>query len=199
MKKRYLLLIAVLFSSLLLIYGCGDDDGGGDQTVEELINQGWTKFNAGNYSGASGDFSAANGLTADTTEAYLGLGWSELLQSNAGTGENAFLTFLAKNPNSDDAKAGLAIANHALKEFEDAIDNAEAVLSSNPSWSFSRNSEINYLDLALVLASSYYAVAEFSQSLQVVQNYFEPGFSVDVTTSEGRKDLASKIESLYTG
>lgn len=200
MKKRWFLLIAILFSSLLLVNGCGDDDGGVDQNVEELIKQGWAKFEAGNDADASADFNAAIGLSADTNEAYLGLGWAELRQSHAGLAENAFVTYLAKVGDSNDAKAGLALAYHAQNKFEDAIHMAEDVLSSDPPWIFSRDSRIDYLDLALVLADSYYQTAKFSQSLSAVQEYFNlPDFDPDIETPEGQAELAEKIEELYTG
>ncbi|KPL01083.1 MAG: hypothetical protein AMJ91_01665 [candidate division Zixibacteria bacterium SM23_73_3] len=200
MKKRWFLLITVLFSSLLFVYGCGDD-GVVEPTAEKLIEQGWAKFKAGNSSGASADFNAALGLDAEANEAYLGLGWAELRQNHAGLAENAFVTYLSKTSNSeDDAKAGLALAYHAQKKFEDAINLAEDVLSADPSWSFSpHDAEINYLDLALVLAESYYGIANFSQSLLVVQQYFDPNFVVDPNTPEGKKQLADKLEGLYTG
>jgi tetratricopeptide (TPR) repeat protein len=200
MKKRCLLLIAALFSSLLLVYGCGEDENGGI-TPEELIKQGWAKFEAGNYGDASADFNAAIGLSADTNEAYLGLGWAELRQSHAGLAENAFVTYLAKASDSNDAKAGLALAYHALDKFEDAIDMANEVLSANPSWSLSLHDiSINHLDLALVLADSYYETGDFSQSLQIVQDYFDlPSFEPDIETPEGRAELAEKIKDLYTG
>ena len=189
-----------LISSLLLVYGCGDDDGGVDQTPEELIKQGWAKFDAGNDAGASADFKAAIGLSADTNEAYLGLGWAELRQSHAGLAENAFETYLAKFSDLNDAKAGLALAYDAQDKFKDAIDKAEDLLSSNPTWSFSRDSGINYLDVALVLAYGYYyGEANFSQSLTVVQQYFDGTFNPDLGTDEGRAQLAQKLRDLYTG
>jgi hypothetical protein len=72
MKKRCFLLIVALIFSLFLLYGCGEDGGGGGQNAEELIKQGWAKFDAGDDAGACGDFKAAIGLSADTNEAYLG-------------------------------------------------------------------------------------------------------------------------------
>jgi len=199
MKKRCFILIAVLLSSLLLVYGCGKDKVT-PPTAQELIDQGWAKFDAGDDAGASADFKAALGLDAEANEAYLGLGWAELRQSHAGLAETAFDTYLSKVSDSNDAKAGLALAYHAQDKFEDAIDMAEEVLSSDPSWSFSPHAPgINHLDLALVLADSYYETARFDQSLTVVQQYFDPNFDVDPNTPEGKKQLADKLESLYTG
>ncbi len=199
MKKGCFLLIVILSSSLLILNGCEKKEEGGI-TGEELIKQGWAKFDAGNFSDASADFQAAIGLDTSAHEAYLGLGWAELRQSNAGLAEDAFETYLTKVADSNDAKAGLAFAYHAQDKFQDAIAMAQEVLSSDPSWSFSpHDSEINHLDLALVLADSYYEIADYSQSLSVVQQYFDSSFMADTTTPEGRKQLADKLESLYTG
>ena len=202
MKIRCFLLIVALISSLLLVYGCGDDDGGNGPNAAQLIDQGWAKFDAGDNAGASGDFNAALGLDpqANDYEVYFGLGWAELKQGKAGLAEDAFVTFLSKTSSlEDDAKAGLALAYDAQKKFEEAIDNAEELLSSDPTWTFSHDSETNYLDVALVLAYGYYATADFAECLQVVQDYFDPGFSVNPDTPEGRQQLADKVHSLYTG
>lgn len=197
MNKRCFVMIVAL-CSLLLAYGCGEDKVT-PPNVEELIKQGWAKFETGNYSSACADFNAAIGLSADTNEAYLGLGWAELMQGKAGLAEDAFEAFLAKVSGSNDARAGLALAYDAQDKFEETIDKAEELLSSDPTWTFSHDSKTNYLDVALVLAYGYYMTADFSQSLAIVQNYFDPGFSVNPDTPEGRQQLADKLNSLYTG
>ena len=112
--------------------------------------------------------------------------------------EKAFVTYLAKLPDENDAKAGLVIAYDAQDKFENAIDQANAVLSSNSTWSFSpHDSQINYLDLAYVLADNYSLTGNFSQSLAVVKQYFDPNFNPDLGTYEGRVELAEKIYSLF--
>lgn len=198
MKRRWYLWTVIPLVSLLLLCGCGKEEKGG-LTVQQLIDQGWTKFAAGNYIGASADFNAAIGLSADTNEAYLGLGWAELKRSNGGLAENAFIIYLSKVSASNDTKAGLALAYDAQDKFQNAISMVEEVLQSAPTWSFNKDNRINHLDLALVLAESYYSIANFSQSLAVVQQYFDPNFTVDLGTDEGRAQLASKLKSLFTG
>lgn len=204
MNRRCFLLMVALFSSLLLVYGCGEDDDGGGQSAQQLINQGWAKFGAGDHAGASADFNAALGLDPQAYEAYFALGWAELRMSHAGLAQNAFETYLDSVPsgsNTPDAKAGLALAYHAQDKFDDAIQAAEEVLAADPTWSFSpRAPEIDYLDVALVLAHSCYQTADFDRSLEVVQTYLHPGFTVDdLSTPEGRKQLADELERLFTG
>jgi len=199
MNKRCFLLIAALLSLLLLAYGCDDDDDGIGQTAQQLIEQGLAKFDAGDYAGASGDFNAALGLDPEAYDAYFWLGWAELKHNHAGLAEDAFVSYLAEKTGSNDATAGLALAYHAQDKFEDAIPAAEEALGADPTWSFSRAPEVDYQDLALVLAHSYYETGDFSQCLIVVQTYLNPSFNANTSTPEGRRALADELERLYTG
>jgi hypothetical protein len=203
MGKRYFSLLAVLLFLTLLVYGCGKDDngGGGGQTAAELIDQGWIKFDAGNFSGASSDFSAAIALdsTAKDYEGLLGLGWAELRRSSAGLAEKAFLKYLSKVSSSDNAKAGLAMAYLADDKFSDAITSAKAVLLSNSDWSF-RDGSMNHLDLKLVIVQGYYETADYEQSLAAINQYFDSSFNPgDLNTYQGQTALKAKITTLYTG
>ncbi len=187
-------------ATFLLLQGCGKESVK-RPTASELIEQGWTKFDVGDYSGASGDFNAALGLDAAAYEAYLGLGWVELRQSHGGLAENAFLIYV--DSTSDDqyqGRGGLALAYLAGGKFQDAVTTAKVVLSADSSWAFSRDGSINYLDLELAIVQSYYEMAEYQQCLDAIHTYFDSSFNPgDVNTNQGREALAEKIESLYTG
>jgi tetratricopeptide (TPR) repeat protein len=203
MNKRPFLFTLVLVFSLFIIYGCGKEGGGGGQTAEELIEQGWTKFKAGNFDGASGDFNSALGLdsTAINYDGLLGLGWAELRQSHGGLAENAFLIYLSKTSDTQyQARGGLALAYLAQEKFQDAITTANVVLSGDPAWAFSHDTNINHLDLKLAVVQSYYGIGDYAQCLEAIQTYFDSAFNPgDVNTDQGREALADKIESLYTG
>jgi len=199
MTKGILPVLLVLICSSLLLCGCGEKEKVTKVTAEQLTNQGWTKFAAGDYSGAGADFEAAIGLDTTYVDAYLGLGWAELKQFAAGLAEEAFEKYILKGGSSDDARTGLALACHAQDKCEDAIDNANQLLTSDPDWSFSHDGSTDYLDVALVLAHCYYETAQFESCLDVIKEYFDPGFSVDPNTDQGRTDLAAKLNALYTG
>ena len=179
MKKLFLPLLMISFFTLAIFCGCGKDKGPTKLTASELIDQGWIKFEAGNFSGASGDFSAAIALdsTATSYTGLLGLGWAELRQSHGGLAEIAFLKYLSKVSVSNDAKAGLALAYLADTKFEDAIASANAVLLSNSGWTFSHASSINHLDLKLVIVQSFYETADYEQSLEAIKLYFDSAFN----------------------
>jgi tetratricopeptide (TPR) repeat protein len=200
MRVRWCLWIVISLAPVLFLCHCGKDGKVTKITPEQLTQQGWAKFEAGDFSDACGDFGAAIDLDPDYEPAYLGLGWAELRRSNAGLAENAFITYLSKISGTDqDAAAGLAFAYDAQDKHGDAIEKAEEVLSANPSWNFTRDPGVNHLDVALVLAEAYYQTAQYSQSLSIVQEYFDASFSPDLGTDEGRAQLADKLEELYTG
>jgi tetratricopeptide (TPR) repeat protein len=201
MRRRWCLWAVICLSFLLLFCACGEDENGGTKvTAEELTDQGWMKFQAGDFNGAAADFNAAIGLDAEYTRAYLGLGWAELRRSRAGFAEDAFITYLAKSSaQGNDALAGLAFACDAESKPEEAIAYAEDLLTADPQWSFGQDSNVDYLDVALVLADNYYLTADYEQSLAIVQQYFDATFNPNIDTDQGRTELADKLASLYTG
>jgi len=201
MQKRLFLLIVILMGTFLFYLSC-EEKGVDKVTAGELIKKGWLKFEADNLAGARSDFSAALSISTNATDssgAFLGLGWAQLRDNQAGLAENSFVEYLYLSPGSDDGRAGLAFAYWAQKKFQSAIDTANAVLSSNSTWSFGHDPSIDHLDLRLLLAQSYYQLANFSTSLEIVQQYFDQSFNVDVNTPGGKTDLAEKIWSLWTG
>lgn len=201
MQKRLFLLMVILMGTLLFYFSC-EDKGVEKPTAAELIKQGWLKFEAGNFTGARSDFSAALSISTnsgDSSGAFLGLGWAELRQDHGGLAENRLVEYLYLSPGTNDGRAGLAFAYWAQRKFQRAIDTANVVLSSDPSWTFDHDNSINYLDLHLLLAQCYYELANFATSLQIVQQYFDPDFTVDVNTYDGKAELADKIQSLWTG
>lgn len=202
MQKTLFLLTVILTGTLLFCFSC-EEKGVEKITASELIEKGWSKFAAGNSAGAGSDFSAALSIATiagDSSEAFLGLGWAQLRQNQAGLAEKSLVKYLSFNPGLpglNDGRAGLAFAYSATNKFQEAVDTANVVLSSDPSWSFGHDPSVNHLDLYLILAQSYYELADFETSLDIVQQYFEPGFDVDPDTPEGRTSLADKIEELW--
>lgn len=204
MQKRWFLLIVLLTGTLLFYLSC-EEKGVERVTASELIEKGWQKFEAGNSTGAGSDFSAALSISttgSDSSAAFLGLGWAQLRLIQAGLAEKSLVEHLQLSPLSDDGRAGLAfacLAQVVQEKFQSAIDAADAVLSSDSSWTFGHDSSIDHLDLRLLQAQSYYALANYSMSLEIVQHYFDPNFNVNTDTPEGKTELAGKIESLWTG
>ncbi|MFQ6676288.1 MAG: hypothetical protein ACE5LH_08090 [Fidelibacterota bacterium] len=105
--------------------------------------------------------------------------------------------------------AGLAMAYHANNSHANAViygnsllalsgDSSYTVAQGDPKWIFSRDSAIDARHIIWTLASSHFALGNFEQSLaHVHQLMSEPAsFTPDITTVEGRRELAEKIEFL---
>jgi tetratricopeptide (TPR) repeat protein len=196
MQKRLFLLIVILTGTLLFCLSC-EKKGVEKITARKLIEQGWGKFEAGNFAGAGSDFSAALSIATikiDSSDAFLGLGWAELKQNQGGLAENSLVKYLSFAPGENDGRSGLAFAYPTTNKFREAIDTANVVLSSNPSWAFSHDASINSGDLHLLLAQCYYNIAIFDSSLMQVRNYYDPNFWQDVKTSAGKDTLGMKIQ-----
>jgi outer membrane protein assembly factor BamD (BamD/ComL family) len=198
MQKRLFLLMVILTGTLLFCLSC-EKKGVKEITPSELIQQGWLKFEAGNFAGAGSDFSAALSIATikiDSSGAFLGLGWAQLRQNQGGLAENSLVKYLSLAPGDSDGRAGLAFAYSTppQNKFREAIDTANVVLSSNPSWTFSHDASINSADLHLILAQCYYNIANFDSSLIQVRNYYDPNFWQDVRTPAGKDTLGMKIQ-----
>jgi tetratricopeptide (TPR) repeat protein len=196
MQKRLFLLIVILMGTFLFYLSC-EEKGVDKVTPGELIKKGWLKFEADNFAGARSDFSAAlsiSTIAGDSSGALLGLGWARLRQSQAGLAENSFVEYLYLSPGSNDGRAGLAFAYPATNKFREAIDTANVVLSSDPSWVFNHDNSVNADDLHLVLAQCYYCIAIFDSSLMQVTNYYDQSFWQDVSTPAGKDTLGMKIQ-----
>jgi tetratricopeptide (TPR) repeat protein len=196
MQKRLFLLMVILTGTLLFYFSC-EKKGVEEVTPRKLINQGWGKFEAGNFAGAGSDFSAALSIATikiDSSDAFLGLGWAELKQNHGGLAENNLVKYLSFAPGDSDGRAGLAFAYSTTNKFRQAIDTANVVLSSNPTWVFHHEASINSVDLHLLLAQCYYNIANFDSSLIQVRNYYDPNFWQDVSTPAGKDTLGMKIQ-----
>ncbi len=202
MQKRLFLLMLILMGTLLFYFSC-EKKGVEKITARKLIEQGWRKFEAGNFAGAGSDFSAALSIVTikiDSSDAFLGLGWAELKQNHGGLAENSLVKYLSLAPGVNDGRAGLAFACYTppQNKFREAIDTANVVLSSNPSWAFSHDASINSADLHLLLAQCYCLSAIFDSSLIQVREYYDSTFWVDVKTDTGKGSLGIKIQEWWS-
>jgi hypothetical protein len=196
MQKRLFLLMVILTGTLLFCLSC-EKKGVEKVTPGELIQQGWLKFEAGDFAGAGSDFSAALSIATiktDSSGAYLGLGWAQLRQNAGGLAENSLVKHLSFAPGNNEGRAGLAFAYPTTDKFREAIDTANVILSSNPTWIFSHDASLDSVDLHLLLAQCYYDIAVFDSSLMQVIKYYDPNFWQDVSTQAGKDTLGQKIQ-----
>jgi tetratricopeptide (TPR) repeat protein len=166
-----------------------------DKNVEQLVNEGWDQFKSGNYQLALEKFEEAIAIDNNYAEAYNGAGWSSARLTNLSDAVAYFNQSISKNSSLIDAHAGLAFVYNAQKQYQSAINSANKALGLSSNWQFSHDETIGYNDLYLILAASYFALGDFGQSLAYVKK-LNPSFIADMTTYEGKSELAEEIERL---
>ena len=219
LKKTTLLFLASL--GILLIDGCRKDFSA---TAEHKASYGWEMYELKDYLKSREWFFNSVETDKKWKDGYNGLGWSyaKLLEMDSLDTENigSIRTFhrgllQPKDPwNSTDVHleilAGLTFAYHAKGNDKEAVKFGNALIDStliglNPSrwhsWAFSHDSTLNYLDLRITMASSYFALAEFDSTqvhLKVVLDSLGSSTKLisDYKSLLGRQLVAQQLDSL---
>jgi hypothetical protein len=149
----------------------GTKDQSGDIITD--IQNGWTKFQSGDYSGALSDFVSAQTITASNVlydsleaEALLGSGWSHAYLRSYNLAQSDFTdsyqnhTTIASGTLVD-CRAGLAIIENLRGKYTKVIDHATFVLTTSPNYVFQYKTSIDHLDILLARAQAYYNTGDF--------------------------------------
>ncbi|MBD3286790.1 hypothetical protein GF359_09235 [candidate division WOR-3 bacterium] len=183
--------LTALFVLLLIGVGCNGDP-------EDHLAKAWSLFEEGDLSGARDHFdSALSGQTENAAEAYMGLGWCDLLEDKLTDAYNNFSSSMTYE-NLLDANAGAAIASSELSRYTDAIDYVNTVLNANPDYFFTHYTSVDSELLRLTKAKSAAALGDFETALDEIQE-IEPSFDANPDTPQGQADILTKIEELISG
>ena len=151
-------------------------------------------------------------------DAYNGLGWSFGQLMVLDSSISNFIDGLDKPKEGWITKniqaeilAGLTFTYKAQGNNKKALQYGSAFIDTAhkppaPGWAFSHDTLLNYLDVRIAMASSYFAVGKFDSS--IVQISFillelaksGKGIAMEVVTDtslQGRKRIAAQIDSLY--
>lgn len=219
LKKHTLLFFVSL--GILFIDGCRKNFSA---TAEHKASYGWEMYELKDYLKSREWFFNSVETDKKWKDGYNGLGWSyaKLLEMDSLDTENigSIRTFhrgllQPKDPwNSTDVHleilAGLTFAYHAKGNDKEAVKFGNALIDStliglNPSrwhsWAFSHDSTLNYLDLRITMASSYFALAEFDSTqvhLKVVLDSLGSSTKLisDYKSLLGRQLVAQQLDSL---
>ncbi len=219
LQKTTLLCFILLIT--LFVNGCRKNFSA---TAEHKASYGWEMYELKDYLKSKEWFFNSVQTDAKWKDGYNGLGWSyaKLLEMDSLDTDNigSIRTFhrgllQPKDPwNSTDVQleilAGLTFAYHAKGNNKEAVKFGNALIDStliglNPSrwhsWAFSHDSTLNYLDLRITLASSYYALAEFDSTqvhLKVILDSLGSSTKLisDYKSLLGRQLVAQQLDSL---
>ena len=184
-------------------------------TEEDMANYGWTLYEQGDYLGSYEWFSNSVLEDMNYQDGYNGLGWSFGKLVELDSAIFAFEEGLTKPQNpriienvAHEILAGLTFAHSALKHDSSVVNYGDSLVwlleqqTDDKTWNFSHDSTTNYLDVHVMLALSYYALSDFTESLEHVQaiktalNPASPSWVVNTNTITGRDQLAAQIEYL---
>ena len=182
---------------------------------EDMANYGWSLYEQGEYVGSYEWFSNSVREDENYQDGYNGLGWSFGKLVDPDSAVQAFDVGLTKPQNprmldivAHDILAGLTFAHSALKQHSSAVAYGDSLIGlleqqiGDKTWTFPHDSTTNYLDVHVTLALSYFALSDFTESLEHVQaiktalNPASPPYVVDTNTVRGRRQLAAEIEYL---
>ena len=211
----------VIAISFLIIDGCRKDF---EATAEHKATYGWEMFEMKDYLQSKEWFSNSIATDKKWKDGYNGLGWSyaKLLELDSLDTENIGsirtfhrgLTYPKDIWNTTDVHleilAGLTFAYHAKGNNSEAVKFGNALIDStliglNPSrwdnWVFSHDSTLNYLDLRLTMAASYFALAKFDSTHKhlkvVLDSLGSPSLLInDYSTLLGKQKVAQQLDSL---
>lgn len=169
--------LVVYFLTIIVLTGCSFYE----ETVtsaENLLTIAWDYFEQGNYQAAYNKFDAALDMDPKNISAYHGRAWSALLLSDSQKALSDFNSTIYYGDTGLDPIAGLAFAYHANQNYSAAITKAISVLTANSYYYFEYKPLINYRDLQLILAMSYFHLGNLGSAYHYIR-LLDPEISVD--------------------
>jgi len=151
--------ITILITGFLLLQSFGCEEKYSDDsflfespvTYNQLIEEGWAYFQAGDYDTSIESFIIASERDATQPEVYLGLGWGyarniELTKSVSNFQKAisfAFFDSVNETRIMAESLAGLSLVSLARSNYADCIDYANQALSLAAEFSFSKDASVN--------------------------------------------------------
>ncbi|MCP4144762.1 MAG: tetratricopeptide repeat protein [bacterium] len=188
--------LALLLLLLLFVAGCGDDESTTSPTSNHLT-QGWSLYESGNYTDAITSFVAVLEGDPANISAFNGLGWTWTKIGNMELGRDEFQKAIDNGMTTADPYAGIAFASIdiAPADFNGAISSALTALEISSDWSFSHKTSIDWRDLRLVLAQSYFAIHNYELANEQVVAL---GGTAQGTDAELMLEI-TRLNDLYAG
>jgi len=157
---------------IIFIFGCRGEVVPGDN---DLSSYGWVMYESGEYVDALDWFTSAIKEDSSHSDAYNGVGWTMGHLRQADSSVFYFNQYLNRDStafeNILDFYAGLSFAYNALGDDGNARLYAQTYFFGNqnseigdPDWCFCHKTDINQLDVRLVLAISEYRLGLFDNA-----------------------------------
>jgi tetratricopeptide (TPR) repeat protein len=182
---------------LPLALGCGDNGGEPDLTAEQLTNQGWVKFEDCQFDEALQKFDRALDKEPEYGDAHNGVGWCCVKLDSLDAAIDAFGQAISSGVASADPRAGKAVVYRDLEpvNFQLAIDWADSALVIDADYVFSHDEALDWKDLRLILAQSYYGLNQYDEAKAQV-DILNPSNTLDPASDTFVEDLLAELQRL---
>lgn len=186
--------------AVALVIGCAAEDDVGFEPEPEptptLVEQGWIAFQSGQFDTAASLFAQAITEDASSHEAHNGKGWALLRLDNLTTAIVSFDAALTNGFDGADPHVGKAILLRDLRpvDYAAAIAEANTALSIDADYEFAYEPELNWKDVRLILAQSYFATGEYIEANNQVG--LLGGNVQDPASDTFVEDLLAEIQAL---
>jgi len=166
---RFVLLLLAVGVALGSVSSCGnecEDCGRIIPDAPDLVGAGWTAFESGDFDEAGTRFESAIARDPADNEAHNGLGWANLRRGLLDEAAANFDVALANGFSGADANAGRTIALRDLQpaDYQGSIDAAVAALAIDGAFVFVHDTNLDWMDLRLIMAQSYFALGEYGNA-----------------------------------
>ena len=195
----------IIFFLLLAVTAlfCGCVNGPDDvivlpqaDTYYTKVAEGWLEFQRGNYENAITVFGEASDIDPTLPEAYLGLGWCYSMLDQMDNALSNFDLAIAVESESPHGYAAKAFVHLALSQYETAIEMAiEAISLGGEEYVFGQFPDVNTENLRLLMAESYYATGQYTNSREQV-DILNPDNNLDPDSRTYLQELLLEIENL---
>ena len=193
MNKKLLILVL----AMIALFGCRERI---EPEADDYVEYGWTLYAERDYRGALAVFKEGLALDSLYIDGYSGSGWCYIkfnMPDSAIYFFNKGLDYITVDSSQVrfDMLAGISLSFHAVGNYEEAAEKGTELHTVRPLFRFPHDWRIDYVDIVLLVAQSFYAQGDYSQSLVWVQK-LDDEFITDVSTNVGRAELIDKIEDL---
>jgi len=170
--KRTLLTLALLSLFIMSCEYYSDEDflQSPPESYVDLMVEGWSAFDAGNYQVAADAFAMAAEREATLPEVYLGLGWANFRNQSLQDAKsylNSALAFAFLDTDNAEritieANAGLAGVALAEGDYSTAINMVDAVLAADADFAFTHDADVDVAALKRIKALASYSTGDFA-------------------------------------
>ena len=208
----------MIFAAMIFIWSCDHESGdiptSAPTDIPTLIIAGWDHFENGNYDAAIENFGEAASRNALETEAYLGLGWSYLRDSQfAYAISNVFNVSsliglgIVTDPLEIDrymaesyaclagAYAGLYLDDIAVNAPQ-VINNVELALGIDPDFVFSHDATVDHIALLVTKADAQFVLEDYDDAFYTISS-IDSSLINDPAYVQLFPDVAVEVETLF--